>query len=208
MTSAVGDLGQPLDHGVELGCAEAYPPRLSVASELAGDDTAALLVDRDPVAVPPDARIDVEIRLPVPGAVRVVPEADRHARHRLGDHQLAELAHHRRAVARTRLDLGAEAAAGDHAGPHREQRRRADEAGAHVGAAGQRLELQGAAHVLVERPALGGARGVEEGVHQELVAHARHSSHDHLAHAKRSQVIGHALDEIVSVLRFNEAEEP
>ena len=62
------------------------------------DHRAAALGDLDPVAVPPDAGIGVEVALAVALAVRVVPEVDRHRGHRLRDHELADLAHERAAV--------------------------------------------------------------------------------------------------------------
>ena len=58
-----------------------------------------------PVAVPPHPRVVVEVRLAQPGAVRVVPEHHRHRRHRLGDHQLADLVDERLARLVVGLDL-------------------------------------------------------------------------------------------------------
>ena len=101
----------------------------------------AALGERDPVAVAPDAGEVLEVRRAVARAVGVVPEADRHRRHRPGDDQLALLADQRAAVRRERLDRAAEVAAADLALPDRDQRRGADERGAHVGAAGDRLEV-------------------------------------------------------------------
>ena len=57
-----------------------------------GDDRRAAVGDLDPVAVAPDAGERVEVARPVARAVRVAPEPDRHRRHRLGDHELADLA--------------------------------------------------------------------------------------------------------------------
>jgi hypothetical protein len=90
--------------------------------------------------VPPDPGVDVEIALPVPDAAGIVPETDRHGRHRLGDDQLADLADDRMAVVVVGLHLRAQAAAGDDAGPDRQQRAGPDEAGAQIGAAGEGAE--------------------------------------------------------------------
>ena len=89
---AVGDLRQPLDHPVEL--AGAHPDAAAVQGRVgpAVNDAAAVGHDHDPVAVPPDARIVGEIASPVPLAAGVIPESDRHRRHRLGQHELADLA--------------------------------------------------------------------------------------------------------------------
>ena len=46
----------------------------------------------------PHARVHVEVRGAVAHVAGVVPEADRHRRHRLADHELAQLAHHLAAV--------------------------------------------------------------------------------------------------------------
>ena len=47
--------------------------------------------DLDPVAVPPDCRVLLEVARPVPRAVAVAPQKEGHRGHRLGDHELAHL---------------------------------------------------------------------------------------------------------------------
>src|SRR5205085_311037 len=88
----VDDLGQPLDDRVELRGTQPYPAPVQGRVGAAGDDAGTPLGDGYPVAVPPDAGVHVEVRLAVPRAGLVAPEAHRHARHRRGDDQLAELA--------------------------------------------------------------------------------------------------------------------
>ena len=66
--------------------------------------------DLDPVAVAPDAGVHREVALAQPRAVVVAPEGDRHRRHRLGQDELADLAHERVAVLVEGLDLGAQRA--------------------------------------------------------------------------------------------------
>src|SRR3546814_11481367 len=91
---------------------------------------------------------DLGIGLEIGGAIAraggVGPEADRHARERLHADQLALLAAHRPAVVVEHLDRHAEAAALDLAAPNRADRIAADEAGADVGAAGDRRYRQSA----------------------------------------------------------------
>ncbi len=89
---AVGDTVDGLDHAVDLAGPDAHAATVQRGVGTAGDGATALLVERDPVAVPPHPRVRLEVRGPQPRAVGVAPEADRHRRHRPGDHQLALLA--------------------------------------------------------------------------------------------------------------------
>ena len=61
----VGHVGQPFDHGVELARAQPDPAPVEGRVRATRDDARAVLTDRDPVAVSPDPRVYVEIRLPI-----------------------------------------------------------------------------------------------------------------------------------------------
>src|SRR5205807_10480745 len=89
---AVADFFDGLDHAVQLAGAHAHAAAVERGVRAAVDDEAAVGQHLDPVAVPPDPGVHLEIALPVPDAVGIVPEPDGHRRHRLGDHQLADLA--------------------------------------------------------------------------------------------------------------------
>ena len=126
------------------------PPRLIVESRAAVDDRRPAVGDLDPVAVAPDAGVHVEVGLAVALAVGVVPEVERHRRHRLGDHELADLADQRPALLVQRLDLRAERARLQLALVDRQRRAAADERRAHVGAAAGREQPRVGADVLVD----------------------------------------------------------
>ena len=147
---AVGYLRERLDDPVEL--AGAHPDAAAVQRRVRPpvDDTSAVGQDLDPVAVPPHAGEVRVVAVAVARAVRVVPEAHRHRGHRLGDDQLAHLADHRLTGGAERLHRCPEAAARDHARPDRQQRARPHEAGAQVGAAGERTQDQIALDVPVD----------------------------------------------------------
>src|SRR5207302_8976181 len=108
----IHDLGQPFHDRVELGRAQPDAAPVEGGIGAAGDDAAAALGDGDPVAVPPDARVHIEIGLPVTLAGLVAPEADRHARHRRGDDQLTEPPDDPLASLLKQPDAGTEATAG------------------------------------------------------------------------------------------------
>ena len=127
--------GELLDHGVELARAHAHAAAVERRVGAPGDDAAAALGEEDPVALAPDAGVDVEVGGAVALVARVVPQAHRHRGHRLGDHHLAQLAHDHVAVGVEGLDVGAQAAAGDLAVVDRLQEAARDEGAADVGAA-------------------------------------------------------------------------
>ena len=77
----------------------------------------------------------LEVALAVAAAVGVAPEVDRHRRHRLGDHELADLADQRLALGAPRLELDPERAGLQLALVDGQRRYAADECGADVGAA-------------------------------------------------------------------------
>src|SRR5581483_2803556 len=62
---AVGHLGEPLHHRVELGRAEPHPAPVEGGVGPAGDHAAAVVVEGDPVAVAPHAGEVVEVGGPV-----------------------------------------------------------------------------------------------------------------------------------------------
>ena len=131
-----------------------------VASERPRDDRGAAVGDLDPVPVAPDARVGVEVRLAVLGAVLVAPEVDRHRRHRLGQHELADLADVGVAFGVPRFDRRAERARLQLALVHRQLGHAADERRAQVGAAAGGEQPGVLADVLVDpAEALGGERG-------------------------------------------------
>ena len=147
---AVGDLGEGFHHAVELAGAHAHAAPVQGGVGTAVDDAGAVGQDLDPVAVPPAAGEVGVVALPVARPVRVVPEADRHRRHRLADDQLADLADHRLPSRIQCFHRRPQAAAGDGPGPHRPDRDRADEPGAQVGATGQRAQDHVVLHVVVD----------------------------------------------------------
>ena len=90
----LGQLRELVDHGVDVGAAEPDAVAVEGGVRPAGHDHAAALGHLHPVAVPPDAGEGGEVGVAVARAVGVVPEAQRHRRHRLGDDELADLAGH------------------------------------------------------------------------------------------------------------------
>ena len=148
-TSASMHLGHVLDHGVELAGAEPHAAAVERRVGAAGDHAAAALGEHDPVALAPHAGVDVEVGRAVALAVLVSPERHRHRRHRLGDHQLAELADHLVAVGVERVRVDAQARPGDLALVHRLGEAARHEPGAHVGPAGAVVQQQLGAELLV-----------------------------------------------------------
>ena len=93
-----------------------------------------------------------EVALPVALAVLVAPEVDRHRRHRLGDHELADLIDQRPSGRVPGLDRGAERPRLQLAQIHRQRRHAADERRAHVGAARGREQPCVGAELVVDPP--------------------------------------------------------
>ena len=150
-TTSASATSSTREHGaVDLGRAHADAAAVDRRVRAAVDDRGAALGDLDPVAVAPDAGVHVEVALAVALAVGVVPEADRHRRHRLGDHELADLADQRLAVRVPGLDRRAERARLQLALVDRQQRAAADERGADVGAAAGGEQPRVLADVLVD----------------------------------------------------------
>ena len=90
---AVGDLAAaPRRPRRTRAVPEAHAAAVERRVAAAGDHARAAVGDRDPVAVAPDAGPRLEVGGAHPRAVGVAPEADRHRRHRRGDHELALLA--------------------------------------------------------------------------------------------------------------------
>ena len=58
---AVGDAVDGLDHAVDLAGADAHAATIQRCVGAAGDDATAVLVERDPIAVPPHAGVGVEV---------------------------------------------------------------------------------------------------------------------------------------------------
>ena len=86
------DLFEAFDGCVDFGCADAYTTGVQHSVGSPVDDDAVVLCDGGVVAVMPDAGKAFEVGGAILGAVRVVPEADRHRRKWLRAHQLAAVA--------------------------------------------------------------------------------------------------------------------
>ncbi len=82
-------LGKLLHLTVDLRRSDANPARIERGIAPSQDHQTVVGGEPRPVAVAPDPREGLEIRCPVPRAVRIVPECDRHAGKRPGAHQLA-----------------------------------------------------------------------------------------------------------------------
>ena len=149
-TSASVDLVQRQHRAVDLGRAHADAAAVDRRVRAAADDRRAALGDLDPVAVAPDAGVHVEVGLAVALAVGVVPHVQRHRRHRLGDHQLADLADQWPALGVPRLDRRAERARLQLALVDRQDRHAAHEGRAEVGAAAGREQPRVLADVVVD----------------------------------------------------------
>ena len=74
---AVGDLGEALDDGVEVARTEAHAAPVERGVGAPADHAGAVVGERDPVAVAPDAGEVLEVGGAVAAAVVVVPEARR-----------------------------------------------------------------------------------------------------------------------------------
>src|SRR6202012_1258984 len=99
-------------------------------------------VDLEEVSLPPHAGGVGEVGLPVQLAVVVVPQPDRHRRHRLGDHHLADLAGYGLAPVVERVGGHAEVARLVLAGVHRHHGCAAGEPAAHVRATAAYVQPQ------------------------------------------------------------------
>ena len=134
-------------------------------------------------------------------AVLVAPQPHRHRRHRLRDHELAELADDRVAVRVERVGGDAQQPAGDLALVDRHERRAADDAAAHVRAAAA-VDQQHVRHLLVDVPVAvrrerrsGGAEAgdraevvVAPGLDAGLAARRQERGRD--AHEARPELLG------------------
>ena len=146
----VDDLVERQHGAVDLARAHADAAAVDRRVPAAGDDRRAALGDLDPVAVAPDAGVHLEVGLAVALAVGVVPEVQRHRRHRLGDHELADLADQRPALGVPRLDRRAQRARLQLALVDGQDRHAADERRADVGAAARREQPRVRADLLVD----------------------------------------------------------
>ena len=175
------------EHGaVDLRRAHADPAAVDRRVRAAGDDRRAALGDLDPVAVAPDAGEHVEVALAVALAALVVPEEQRHRGHRLGDHQLADLADQRLALLAPGLDRRAQRARLQLALVDRHQRAAAHERRAQVGAAAGREQPRVRADVLVDpAEALGGERRAGRADRLQLRQVAAVAGLDLRLHARR-----------------------
>src|SRR6185503_10876742 len=138
----VRDLRHGFERGVDLGGADADAVPVQGGVAAAEDEAAAALVDPEEIALPPHAGEVGEIGLPVQFTVVVVPQPDRHRRHRLGDHHLADLTGDGLAPVVERVGGHAEVAGLVFPGVHRQHGRAAGESAAYVGAAAARVQPQ------------------------------------------------------------------
>src|SRR4029453_2556363 len=99
------------EHGaVDLARPHADAAAVDRCVRAAADDGGPALGDLDPVAVPPDPRVRGEVAVAVAASVGVTPQEEGHGRHRLGDHELSDLADQRSPLGIPRLDACAESA--------------------------------------------------------------------------------------------------
>jgi len=139
---AVGDLLHRGQYRVDLRGPDPHAVPVEGGVRAAEHETAAAGVDAEEVTLAPDPGEVREIRLAVPGAIRVPPEADRHRRHRLGDDELAHLIDDLLAALIERVRRHAEVASLDLAGVDGKRRHAPDEPGADVRAAAARAQPQ------------------------------------------------------------------
>src|SRR6185436_16261895 len=108
-----------LDLPVDLRGADEHAAGIEHRVRAPVDDQAAMLGFLAPVAVAPHVWILLEVRRAVLGAVRIVPEADRHRGKRPGADQLALLSLYRLARFVENLDRHPQSLGLDLAAPHR-----------------------------------------------------------------------------------------
>ncbi len=136
----IGDFVQPLDHAVDLGRAQPQPVAVDRRVRAAIDHCAAIPGDLDPVTMPPDARVGVEIAVQIPPVAGIVPEIQGHGGQGLGADQFPHLIENLVARLVKGPDGIAEEAALHLARADRQHRVSADESPAKIGPAGQRRE--------------------------------------------------------------------
>lgn len=140
MTRLSATSGQLFDDGVDVGGAHPYAHAVEGGVGAAGDDDRQVFVDGDPVAVPPDLGVGVEVAGPVTDAVGVVDEVEGHGRQRRGHHQLALFTCQGASVGIPRGQRDAERGALDPARSYGQQGGTAGEYRADVGTAADRLQ--------------------------------------------------------------------
>ena len=162
------------DLAIDLGGADAHAAGVQHRVGAAVDDQPVVFGPCHPVAVAPDVREAVEIGAVVLGAIRVVPERDRHGGEGLRAHQLARLAAHGPAGVVEHVHRHAEAQRLQLAPPDRAHGVAEGKAGDDVRAARDRSQLQ---------VVLDGAVDVLETFRRERRAGGRHG-------AERAEVVG------------------
>ena len=199
---AVEHLVELLDDAVELARPEPHAATVQRRVGTAGDHAAPALREQDPVAVPPDARIVLEVGRAVAGAVGVVPEAHRHGGHRTPDHELAELPDHGPAVEVEGDGVDAETRGGDLPRVDGQDRVARQQARADVRAAAPDVEEEVGPELLVQpRIALGrerrtglahgpDRREVEAATRLEPVLAAGHREGGAETHERRPGLLG------------------
>src|SRR5207302_6678869 len=85
---ALQHLGKLFHLPINLRCPNAHPAGIQRGVAPAIDDVAAIASHLGPVTVPPYAGEIIEARGAILGAIRIIPELDRHAGERLGTDQL------------------------------------------------------------------------------------------------------------------------
>src|SRR5207249_8911143 len=120
------------ERAIHLGRADAHPIAVEGRIRASQYPAVAFGIDLEKVPVPPDAGKLLEIAIEVATVARIVPEAQRHRWHGLGDHELADLVNNTLAARVVGLDRDPERGGLDLACPYRERRHASDEPGAAI----------------------------------------------------------------------------
>src|SRR5579864_8907320 len=84
-----GEFGHVAQLAIDFRRADTDPPHLQGRVTASEDYDAAMCRELRPIAMSPSVRKALEIRVPVLGAVRIIPEADRHGRKGARDDEFA-----------------------------------------------------------------------------------------------------------------------
>src|SRR5579884_3568027 len=127
-----------LHHAIDLAAAHTNALAVDCRVRAAINHSAASGCNLYPVAMPPDSGEHLKVALAIAFALGIVPEVERHRRHRLGDDQFPHLIDQRLAVIIESLNLCSKCAALKFTGMNRQQHRTAHEAGAYIRSATKR----------------------------------------------------------------------
>src|SRR5205823_14276615 len=158
--------GDHAERAIHLGRADAHPIAVEGRVRASQYPAVAFGIDLEKVPVPPDAGKLLEIGLEVATVARIVPEAQRHRRHGLGDHELADLVDNTLAARVVGLDRHPERGGLDLAGAYRERRHAPDEPCAAIRAAAAVGDPEVLLHIEVEPGHALRARGRAGEIHR------------------------------------------